>query len=258
MSSCVYSIKQEVTCSFKGYDTTLKPHLQPSRHETDVNVKPSSSQLGLSTVSIITTPAIGEATNHPQDSPPVSQSEFPHSSEQVDPKLTSQNHTNEFKHVSVGSHEKLFISSPARTNEARHMKCGHLLAHPLLVNAIQTEVEKEKMNPESGYSRRLQILRPLLDQEKNDETPRFDVSEELFMTSFCNTETSQITKDTLDVTFTSCTMSANKSGINSDLTCTSHIKTELNAPQCQPGDSYLEEEERSSSDDEGKLVINLE
>ncbi|XP_062843253.1 zinc finger protein 831 [Trichomycterus rosablanca] len=250
--------RQEATCSHEGYKTAVKPHPQLSQHEN--NLKTSSSQLGMSTVSNSTPPAICDATNHPQDSPPLGQSDCLHNSEQVNPKQISQNNTKELKQVSFGSHER-FISTHTRQNEVRHSKCGHLLAHPLLVNAIQKKVQKEteKMNSESqSYSKKSQIQRPLADH-KTDGTPRVGVPDELFVTSSCNTESSQIIKNTPDITFSSCSVPANKSGINSSPICTSNNTTELNAPQCPLGGSYLEEEERaSSSDDEGKLVINLE
>ncbi|MCJ8744610.1 hypothetical protein PDJAM_G00120590 [Pangasius djambal] len=244
--------REEAKCT-ESYHTTVKPHpdLSTSQHMT--NVSAASPEL----VSISTTSAICGITNpspeskchtnkhHVRENSP---------SANVAPKQIDQSNTKVKEHASLG-HCESFTSLSRGQGDMRH-----LLAHPLLVNAIQKEVQKETQTKNSArgltHSTSLQVQRPLPERE-TDGTARISMLNEPCMISPCNTEHCQIIKTTPAYTRPSCSNQTNSSCIHPNPTCTSSIHgnpTEPNAPH-----SYMEEEERSSSsDDEGKLVIELE
>ncbi|KAB5537198.1 hypothetical protein PHYPO_G00116100 [Pangasianodon hypophthalmus] len=244
--------REEAKCT-ESYHTTVKPHpdLSTSQHVTNINA--ASPEL----VSISTTSAICGITNpspeskchtnkrHVRENSP---------SAQAAPKQTHQSNTKVKEHAPLG-HCKSFTSLSRGHGDVRH-----LLAHPLLVNAIQKEVQKETQTKNSAkgliHSTSLQVQRPLPEQE-TDGTAQISMLNEPCMISPCNTEHCQIIKTAPAYTRPSCSNQTNSSCIHPNPTCTSSIQsnpTDPNAPH-----SYMEEEERSSSsDDEGKLVIELE
>lgn len=216
-----------------------RPDLSASQHMT--NVKATSPEL----VSITPTPAIcGISNPSPERTSPGGN---------VVPKHIDQSNTKVKEHVSLGRRERFAALSKGPSD------MRHLLAHPLLVNAIQEEVQKETQTKNLIHSTNTQVQRPLPEREA-DGTARITVQKEPGMTSPRNTDHCQIIKTAPAYTRPSCSNQTNSSCIHPNPTCTSSIHsnpTEPNAPH-----SYMEEEEEeersSSSDDEGKLVIELE
>lgn len=240
--------KQEAKCS-EGYHISLKPNpdLSISQHLT--NVSASSPEL----VSISTTPAICGITNPSHESKCLADKDhFRENSANGPPKQMNQSNTNVKEHVGHCERFKPISRGPGDVR--------HLLAHPLLLNAIQKEVQTEPQTKNSAWrlthSAISQEQRPLPERE-TDGAARISMLNEPCVTSSYNTEHCQIIKTTPAYTHPLCSNQTNSSCIQPNPTCTSSIHsnfTEPNAPQ-----SYTEEEERSSSsDDEGKLVIELE
>lgn len=251
---CVFTylyFKQEAKCT-ESYPIAAKSHpdLFTSQHMANVNA--ASPEL----VSISTTPAICGITNPSPESKCLSNNDDVREnspSANVTPKQTDQSNTKVKEHVPLGCCER-FMTLSRGPGDVRH-----LLAHPILVNAIQKEVQRETQTKNSAqrltHSTSSQVLKPLPERE-TDGTARISMNEPC-MTSHCNTEHCQIITTTPAYKHPSCSNQTNNSCIHPNPTCTSSIHsnpTDPNAPHC-----YMEEEERSSSsDDEGKLVIELE
>lgn len=170
------------------------------------------------------------------------------------PGQTDQNNRKVKRHVSPGGCERFTLLSRG-PGDVRH-----LLAHPLLVNAIQKSVQKETQSKtftqQLSHSASSQAQSPMSERETGG-TARTCTLNEACLTSPYNTEHCQIIKTTPAYTRPSCSNQTNSSCIHPNPTCTSSIhSTESNPPH-----SYTEKEEEersSSSDDEGKLVIELE
>ncbi|KAK3536671.1 hypothetical protein QTP86_017604, partial [Hemibagrus guttatus] len=231
--------EQETKCT-ESFHKAVKPHpdLSASQHMT--SVKAASPEL----VSITPTPAICGISN------PSLESTSPGSN--VAPKHTDQSNTKVKEHVSLRCRER-FMALSKGPGDMRH-----LLAHPLLVNAIQEEVQKETQTKNLTHSTNTQVQRPL-PERKADGTAQISVPKEPGMTSPRNTDHCQIIKTTPAYTRPSCSNQTNSSCIHPNPTCTSSIHSNPTEPNA--AHSYMEEEEEersSSSDDEGKLVIELE
>ncbi|XP_058229856.1 zinc finger protein 831 isoform X2 [Hemibagrus wyckioides] len=233
--------KREETKCTESYHKAVKPHpdLSASQHMT--NVKATSPEL----VSITPTPAIcGISNPSPERTSPGGN---------VVPKHIDQSNTKVKEYVSLGCRERFAALSKGPSD------MRHLLAHPLLVNAIQEEVRKETQTKNLTHSTNTQVQR-LLSEREADGTAQITVLKEPGVTSPRNTDHCQIIKTAPAYTRPSFSNQTNSSCIHPNPTCTSSIHsnpTEPNAPH-----SYMEEEEEeersSSSDDEGKLVIELE
>lgn len=240
------------------------PHLsQPVTNACHNNSLPA--QFDMSSISDKATPALSGANNLSHDSSPLGQKESTHldnSSQSGSPKETSkktgQIKAKDMERVSLGCQES-FTSLSTGTNDVRHLPptCGHLLAHPLLVNAIQKEVQKETQmkNPPAqvSHSRDSQIPRPLSEPKRHGTTKYSVLNQPCVTISSCYIDPNQTINNT------PASICPNQTLIPICTSTVHHNLTEPSAPQCHLGGSYLEEEESSSSsDDEGKLVIELE
>ncbi|XP_072521920.1 zinc finger protein 831 isoform X2 [Salminus brasiliensis] len=263
--------REGATETHDGYQTATEPHSHVSQPVTNACHNTSSSaELDTSSVSGSATTALCGATSLSHDSTHVGQraGTHPDNSEQVKqsdcaetPKLIDQSEVNVMERVPLECQERftLLSSVPSVSGAARHLQstCGHLLAHPLLVNAIQKEVQKETQAKNSAtllsHANASQMQGPL--SENKSDKP--------FMTSTpCNADSNQTINTTLTQNNLPCPKRTNSNAMHSYQPCAStahHTPIEPNAPQCHSGGSYLEgEESSSSSDDEGKLVIELE
>lgn len=245
---------QDAKCT-ENYHIAVKlhPDLSTSQHMTNVNA--ALPEL----VSVSTTPSVCGISNPSHESKWLTNRDRVRENSpgaKVAPKLIDQSNTKVKEHVPLGRCEK-FTSLSRGPGNVRH-----LLAHPLSVNAIQKEVQKDTQTKSSArqltHSTSSQAQRQLPERE-TDGTTRISMLNEPCTTSPGNTEHCQIIKTTPAYTRPSCSTQTNSSCIHPNPTCTSNIHsthTEPNAPH-----SYTEEEEEersSSSDDEGKLVIELE
>ncbi|KAI4877685.1 hypothetical protein NFI96_021213 [Prochilodus magdalenae] len=259
--------RERATDPPEGYWTAAKPHPHPSQPVTNACHNTSSPpQLDTSSVSDNATPALCEATSLPHDSPPQRKSTHLDNSQHVrwssSLKRAGQSMAKEMERVPLGCEER-FTSLSTEPSDVRHLPptCGHLLAHPLLVNAIQKEVQKEtqmKSSPtQQGHSMDSQEQRPMTEHKRYG---KFNLPNELSVT--LSPDLDQSTNNPPTHTSPPCPKRTNTSPMHSNPICAStahHNPTEPNVPQCHLGGSYLEEEESSSSsDDEGKLVIELE
>lgn len=204
-------------------------------------------------VSISTPPAISGTTNSSHETKCFTNKDHVHEnnpSANVASKQMDQSDKKVKDHIPLGCCET-FTSLSRGPGDVRH-----LLAHSPLVKAIQKEVQKEAQtkNPE----RRLTHSRP---DRETDGTPRTGVLNEPFTASLCSTEHCQIIKTTPAYTRASCSNQTSSSCIHPNPSCTSNLHsnpTEPNAPHSYTEEVEEEAERSSSSDDEGKLVIELE
>ncbi|KAF4093856.1 hypothetical protein AMELA_G00006600 [Ameiurus melas] len=249
--------EQEAKC-FESYHIAVKQHpdLSASQHMTNANA--ASPEL----VSISDTPAICGVTNPSPESKCLPNKDHVRensSSVDVAPKQIDQSSAKVKEHVPLGSCERLTALSRGPGD------VKHLLAHPLLVNTIQKEVQKETQSKNSArqltHSTIPQAQRPSPERE-TDGTAQISVLNEPCVTLPCNTVHCQIIKTTPAYTRLSCSKQTNNSCIHPNRTCISSMNsnpTEPNASHSYMEEEEEEEEERSSSsDDEGKLVIELE
>ncbi|KAL7837791.1 hypothetical protein SRHO_G00275020 [Serrasalmus rhombeus] len=266
-------VKREGTTDLpEGYRTAAKPHPHLSQPVTNACHDTSSpAQLDTSSTSDNATSAFCGATSLSHDSLPLNQRKCSHpdSSRQVQqsscvkgtPKLSGQSKAKEAERVPLGCQERLTTLS-AGQSDAKHLHptCGHLLAHPLLVNAIQKEVQKDtQMKTSASQQSHSQEQRPM-SEHKPYGTTKFNVPNE---PSISLSSDSNRTINTTPIhTSPPCPKRTTSNATHTNPICASsahHNPTEPNAPQCHLGGSYVEEEESSSSsDDEGKLVIELE
>ncbi|XP_036415829.1 zinc finger protein 831 [Colossoma macropomum] len=255
----------------EGYRTAAKPHPHLSQPVTNACHNTSSpAQLDTSTISDNATPALCGATSLSHDPLLLDQRKCTHldnswqvqqsSSVKGTPKLSGQSKAKETERVPLGCQER-FTSLATGQSDAKHLHptCGHLLAHPLLVNAIQKEVQKDTQTSatQQSHSRGSQEQRPMSEHKPYGKT-KVKVPNEPNISSDSNRTINTTPIHTSPL----CPNRTNSNAMHSNPICAStahHNPTEPNAPQCHLGGSYLEEEESSSSsDDEGKLVIELE
>lgn len=235
--------------STESYQKAVKPHPD---HRTNVNA--ASHEID----SISSTPAVcGIFNPSPESQCPTSKPTENNLSANVPPRQTDQNNTKVKQHSSLGGRER-FSTLSKGPGDVRH-----LLAHPLLVNTIQEEVQNETQTKNSDrhqtHLTSTQVQRPLSEQE-TDGTAWVGMSTEPNMTSPCKTEHCQIIKPTPAYTRPSCSNQTSSSCIHLNPTCPSSIHSNPTEPSAPHSFMHEEEEEErsSSSDDEGKLVIELE
>uniref|UniRef100_A0A3B1JJ18 Zinc finger protein 831 n=1 Tax=Astyanax mexicanus TaxID=7994 RepID=A0A3B1JJ18_ASTMX len=262
------------------YQTATDPQSHVSQPVTNAcHISTSSvAELVTPSVSGSATPALSGATSLSQDSTHVGQRAYSllDNSQHVKqsacsktPQLIGQSEANKTGRAPLPCQERFTLLSTGHSapSDERHLPptCGHLLAHPLLVNAIQKEVQKEtqiKTNAtatlHANHTRALQEHMSFSEENKRNEPQTVPTL------SPCDAEANQtVNIIPTDKIHTTCPNQSNNSNtMLSNPTYASpahdHAPTEPNAPQCHSGGSYLEEEESSSSsDDEGKLVIAL-
>ncbi|XP_066528418.1 zinc finger protein 831 [Hoplias malabaricus] len=255
--------------TMEGYCTEAKPHPHLSQPVINACHNTSSpAQLVMSSISDNVTPAFCEATSFSGNSPPLGEKECTHvdnvqnvtqsGSTQGTLKQSDQSKAKEMEKVPHGCQGRFTsLSTGPRDLKHLHPTCGHLLAHPLLVNAIQKEVQKETQMKNAEAQLKSSQCQRTVSEHKRDMT-KLSVPNETCLTLLSsNSDTNQ----TVNATPIHTTQT-NINAIHSNLICASTAQpnqTETNAPQCHLSGTYLEEgESSSSSDDEGKLVIELE